>query len=91
MPNRFLILAALLVPSLSAAAERTVTLAVENMTCALCPITVKRAISAVPGVASVEVDMDTHSAVVTFDDAATSPERLAEASTNAGFPAHPAE
>ena len=31
----------------SLAAERTVTFAVENMTCALCPITVKRAMQGV--------------------------------------------
>jgi copper chaperone CopZ len=31
------------------AADATVTLTVENMTCATCPITVRMAIKAVPG------------------------------------------
>lgn len=69
------------------ATERTVTLAVENMTCALCPVTVSYAIEAVPGVVSAEVDLDTHTAIVTFDDAVASPQLAADASTNAGYPA----
>ena len=35
------------------AAEQTVTFAVDNMTCALCPLTVKTAMSGVNGVQSV--------------------------------------
>ena len=37
-------------------AEQTVTFTVENMTCALCPVTVKRAMEQVDGVRSVEID-----------------------------------
>jgi mercuric ion binding protein len=80
-----------LLPAAAMAAERTVTLAVENMTCALCPVTVSHAIKAVPGVAAVKVDRGTHTAVVTFDDAATSTQLVADASTNAGYPAKPVE
>lgn len=50
-----LALAAGLLTSAAFAAEKTVTLAVENMTCAACPYTVKRSLSAVPGVANVVV------------------------------------
>ncbi len=69
------------------AAKRTITLAVENMTCATCPLTVKKALSAVPGVSKVEVSLEKQNAVVIFDDAKTTIEALAEASTNVGFPA----
>jgi len=65
----------------------TATFAVENMTCATCPITVKKAMSRVEGVRSVEVDFDKKTATVTFDPAVASPEAIAAASTNAGYPA----
>ncbi|MGE3289755.1 MAG: heavy-metal-associated domain-containing protein [Geminicoccaceae bacterium] len=86
-PHLAALLAVVLTSTAATATERTVTLAVENMTCALCPITVSRAIEAVPGVTSVEVDMDTSTALVTFDDAVASPQHVADASTNAGYPA----
>ena len=44
-------------------AERTVTLAVQNMYCANCPFLVKKSLEAVPGVAKVTVsyeDKDCH-------------------------------
>jgi mercuric ion binding protein len=83
--------AASLLSSAGSAGERVVTLAVENMTCALCPITVRRAIEAVPGVASVEVDLATKTAIVTFDDEASTVAELTAASANAGYPARLAE
>lgn len=70
------------------AAEQTVTLAVDNMYCALCPVTVRKAIEAVDGVAAVKVDFDRKEAVVTFEDTRTSWQVAAAASTNAGYPAH---
>ncbi|BAU49701.1 mercury transporter [Sulfurifustis variabilis] len=78
-------------PTPSAAAAdapgaRTVTLAVENMTCAACPITVRRALRKVPGVAAVEVDLETRTAMVTFDPAKTNVETLTRATTEAGYP-----
>ncbi|MGH6926600.1 MAG: cation transporter [Propylenella sp.] len=82
-----LLLAASLTLGSAAAGERTVTLAVENMTCALCPLTVQIAIAAVPGVASVDVDFETKTAIVTFDDSASDVADLAAASANAGYPA----
>lgn len=71
----------------SVAAEETVTFAVENMTCALCPVTVKRAMAGVDGVRSVDVDFEAKTATVVFDSAATSAEAIAAASANAGYPA----
>ena len=51
------------------AAPQTVTLDVPGMTCAACPITVKKAISKVEGVNKVDVSYEKRQAVVTFDDA----------------------
>jgi mercuric ion binding protein len=70
----------------SAADNRTVTLAVENMTCAACPITVRKALEKVPGVAKVKVDFDTRTATVTFDPAKAKVEDLTWATTEAGYP-----
>ena len=69
------------------AAEQTVTLAVEKMYCALCPVTVTRAIERVEGVSAVKVDFDRKEAVVTYEDAVTSLDAIAAASTDAGYPA----
>lgn len=68
------------------AASKTVTLAVPGMYCALCPITVKKALTKVTGVTEVNIDLDTKQAVVTFDDAKTDAAALIKATTNAGYP-----
>lgn len=68
------------------AATRTVTLSVPGMTCAACPITVKKAISKVEGVRKVDVTFEKREAVVTFDDAKTSVQKLTKASEDAGYP-----
>lgn len=88
------ILSAVTVPPLSAqpasaqvAAIETQTFAIENMTCALCPITVKKAIQGVEGVRSVTVDFAAKTAAVEFDPSHTTAEAIAAASTNAGYPA----
>lgn len=74
----------------TADAERTVVFAVENMTCAACPITVRKAIAKVKGVKSVSVDFDAKTATVVFDPAVATREQIGAASTNAGYPASPA-
>ena len=68
------------------AATQTVTLAVPGMTCAACPITVKQAISKIDGVNKVNVNFDKREAVVTFDDAKASVQKLTQATENAGYP-----
>lgn len=68
------------------AATKTVTLAVENMTCAVCPITVKKALNKVSGVSNTEVSIEHKEAVVTFDDAKTDVAALIKATTDAGYP-----
>ncbi|WP_281408066.1 heavy-metal-associated domain-containing protein [Rhizobium sp. P32RR-XVIII] len=68
-------------------AMQTATFAIDNMTCALCPITVQAAMQAVKGVGSVDIDLQTKTATVAFDPALTTTEAIAASSTNAGYPA----
>ena len=75
-----------LASSVAFAGERTVTLAVQNMYCSACPLTVKSSLQAVPGVAKVVVSYADKTAVVTFDDARTAVPALITATTNAGYP-----
>ena len=72
------------------AASKTVTLSVPGMTCAACPITIKKALTDVDGVTDAEVSFDKKEAVVTFDDTKTDVSALIEATTNAGYPSRAA-
>jgi mercuric ion binding protein len=80
---------ALLTAAPALAAEQTVTLVVENMTCALCGPTVKKALTRVDGVGKVEVSTDKGTATVSFDDAKTTVEALTAATAKAGYPSWP--
>jgi periplasmic mercuric ion binding protein len=73
------------------AASKTVTLSVPGMTCAACPITIKKALTEVDGVTAAEVSFDKKEAVVTFDDAKTDVSTLIEATTDAGYPSRVAQ
>jgi len=73
------------------AAQQTVTLAVPGMSCAACPITVKKALTRVDGVIRAEVDYDKRQAVVTFDDTKADAAKLTRATANAGYPSTPKE
>lgn len=75
-----------LASSASLAEVRTVTLSVPGMTCSTCPITVRKALSRVPGVSHVEASYETRQAVVTFDDAQATIQALTRATANAGYP-----
>ena len=72
--------------TVAAAATRTVTLDVPSMTCATCPITVRKALENVDGVVDAKVTWEPKQAVVTFDDSKTSIDALTEATKNAGYP-----
>lgn len=85
----FALIASTMATPAAFAAERTVTFAVDNMTCTSCPYIVKTSIAAVPGVSTVAVSFEAKTATVTFDDAKTNPEAIAAASMNAGYPARP--
>lgn len=80
---------AVLTSSTAFAAERTVTLAVQNMYCAACPHTVKASLEAVPGVSRVIVSFEAKTATVTYDDGKTGVKALTAATTNAGYPSTP--
>ena len=69
------------------AATRTVTLAIASMNCAMCPVTVKEALSKVPGVSKIDVSLAKKDAIVTFDDTKTTAAALAKATRDAGYPA----
>lgn len=66
---------------------QTATLKIENMTCALCPVTVKKAMEGVEGVKSVAIDFDAKTATVIFDPSVTAADTIAAASTDIGYPA----
>ena len=68
------------------AATKTVTLSVPGMTCATCPITVKKALSKVEGVVEAKVTLEPKEAVVAYDDTRTTPAALTKATENAGYP-----
>ena len=71
------------------ATTQTTTFAVENMFCALCPVTVRTAMLRVEGVRSVDIEFDARTATVVFDPSVTNAEAIAAASINAGYPARP--
>jgi mercuric ion binding protein len=72
----------------ASATDRTVKLSVGNMDCEACPFVVHKAIEGVNGVKTAKVDYKSKTATVVFDDAATTVDAIATASTNAGYPAH---
>lgn len=71
------------------AAERTVILEVDNMTCASCPYIVSRALEGVAGVSEAKVSFGEQTATVTFDDEVVSISDLTRATTNAGYSSRP--
>jgi periplasmic mercuric ion binding protein len=73
----------------SYAAEKTVTPAVENMTCSACPHIVKGSLAAVPGVSQVLISFEDKTATVTYDDAKAAIPMLVRATTDAGYPSAP--
>ena len=72
--------------SIQAAATKTVTLDVQNMTCKFCPITIRKSLEKVPGVTEASASLETKTATVTFDPEKTNVEALIKATTNAGYP-----
>src|SRR6266436_3757114 len=72
--------------TLFAGTLQTVTLDVQNMTCAVCPITVKKALERVPGVTNAKVDFDKKTASISFDPDKASPVALTKATADVGYP-----
>ena len=81
------VLLAALATAAGAAEPKHVVLDVPGMNCSLCPISVKKALERVPGVLDAKADLATKHAEATYDPDRVSPEALARAVTNAGYPA----
>lgn len=69
-----------------AATPQTAVLDVQNMTCELCPVTVKKSLQKVPGVSQARIDFARKTATVTFDADKTNAMALIKATTDAGYP-----
>lgn len=67
--------------------EQTAKYSIENMTCKMCDITVRKSMEKVDGVIKVTVDYDSKTAVVIFNPAKTDIKAIGMASTNAGYKA----
>lgn len=80
------ILGTLMASSSTFAAQQTVTLDVPGMTCSTCPITVKKALMKVEGIQQVKVNYERREAVVIFEDAAASVEKIQLATADSGYP-----
>jgi mercuric ion binding protein len=87
MRNALTVTIALVAPLLVLAGEQqNAILDVQNMTCGVCPITVRKALQKVPGVSDAKVDFDGKTATVRFDAAKADVAALVKATTGAGFP-----
>jgi mercuric ion binding protein len=82
----FTLTAAVVVPHVSFAESRTVVLTVPDMYSPACPVVARKALQAVPGVQNVKASLERKEAVVVFDDATTTVDKLVETTKNAGFP-----
>lgn len=85
---RTLIISALVfVSAHSYSAPAKSTFHVEGMTCGTCPVTVALALKKQPGVTDAHASQDTQTAEASYDDSQVSAEQLAQAITQAGYPA----
>lgn len=69
-----------------AAKPETAILDLQNLTCELCQVTVKKSLEKVAGVSQARIDFSKKTATVTFDADKTSTAVLVKATTDAGFP-----
>jgi mercuric transport protein len=69
-----------------AATEARVNLHVEGMHCASCPVTVRTVLRRLEGVTDVTVSVADKRARVVYDPRRVTPERMAQAVTDAGYP-----
>ncbi|MCS0580120.1 mercury resistance system periplasmic binding protein MerP [Massilia pinisoli] len=87
-PTRTLALLALLAAApFAAAKQQTVQLTVPTMDCATCPITIKTALSKVPGVSKVQVSYAKREAIIVYDDTRATVADLKKATEDVGYPA----
>ena len=72
-----------------AATPKKVVLDVKNVTCPACSITIEKALDKVPGVSDASVDPEAATVTVDFDADRTNVPAIAQAISEAGFPAKP--
>jgi len=84
--TNLLLLALLAWPAVAGEPQRVV-LDVPSMNCSLCPLTVRKALERVPGVIEARASYEPKRAEVTYDPDKVSPETLAKAVADAGYPA----
>lgn len=89
MNKSALLILALLVAGPVLAATQTATLSVPTMSCASCPVTIKAALTKIPGVTSIKSDLAKRQTTIVYDDARTNVAALSKATADAGFPSSP--
>lgn len=72
-----------------ARAPQSTVLDVQNMTSALCAVTIKKALLKVPGVTGARIDYEAKTATVTYDAAKANAAALIKATADTGFPSTP--
>jgi mercuric ion binding protein len=87
MPIRYCLLSLLLASTFAQAAPKRVVLNIPTMDCATCPLTIRAALRAVPGVTAANVSYPHREAVVDFDDSKATIADLKKATADAGYPA----
>jgi periplasmic mercuric ion binding protein len=71
---------------LTTTSQQVVTLDVQNMTCATCPIAVRMSLTRLDGVDKADVSYEHKTATVTFNPQNVTTDQLTQATTNAGYP-----
>jgi copper ion binding protein len=61
------------------------TLKIQGMTCNHCVMRVAKALKAVPGIQDAQVDLTKAEAIVTYDDAKVTTEKMSSAVVDAGY------
>lgn len=86
---KFALLALMPISAAFANPAQTAVFDIQNMTCAMCKVTVKKAFQNAAGVEEATVDYEHKTATIKYDPAKADKATLAKASTDAGFPATP--
>ncbi len=84
--KHILIAVGVVLSPLAWAAQLTATLSIPGMSCATCPITVKKALTKLGGVVDVKSNLGGRETTVVYDDTQVSLEALTRATKDAGFP-----
>ncbi len=69
-----------------AATPKTAVLDVQNMTCNLCLVTVRKSLERMPGVSQARIDFEKKTVTITFGADKTTAAALVKATADAGYP-----